>query len=355
MTEAVRHMQAAREVKRMQGKKIGAAMLAAAVAAMLGGCGEAVSMKPKKIYMGIACYNESDTFLSELISCVKTELENLEGASVTVTDAAGSQRTQEDQVQAMIDAGCNVLCVNLVDRADPSAIIDTAKENDVPIIFFNREPVAEDMMQWDKIYYVGADAKQSGIFQGELAAEAIKNNERIDRNNDGVIQYVILEGEPGHQDALIRTENAVETLKKHGVELEKVGHGIANWNRGQAANRMQQLIDQYQSRIELVLANNDDMALGAIDTYENMNVTEATVPVFFGIDGTLVGLEAVREGKLAGTVYNDKEGQAKAIVSLAESLVFGRETKDIEFIQGKYVYTPYKKVTKENVGEYLEE
>lgn len=104
---------------------------------------------------------------------------------------------------------------------------------------FNREPVAEDMLQWDKLYYVGADAKQSGVFQGEQAAAEIANNARIDRNKDGVIQYVILEGEPGHQDALIRTENAVETLRNHHIELEKIGHGIANWNRGQALNRMQ--------------------------------------------------------------------------------------------------------------------
>lgn len=340
----------------MKGKKVWAAIVAAGIAAAsFCGCGKTVSMKPQRIYMGIACYNKSDTFLSELVDCVKAELEEFDGASVTVTDAAGSQRTQEDQVQAMIDAGCNVLCVNLVDRADPSAIIDAAKENDVPIIFFNREPVAEDMMQWDKIYYVGADARQSGVFQGELAAEAIEDNERIDRNHDGIIQYAILEGEPGHQDALIRTENAVETLKQHGIELEKVGHGIANWNRGQATNRMQQLIDQYQNKIELVLANNDDMALGAVDAYEKMNFTESTVPVFFGIDGTSVGLNAVKEGKLSGTVYNDKEGQAEAIVALAEALVFNRETKDIVFTKDKYIYTPYKKVTAENVGEFLEE
>ena len=340
----------------MKGRKFCAAVLMTGVSvAALSGCGQTVSMKPQRIYMGIACYNESDTFLSELIDCVKAELGAIEGASVTVMDAEGSQRTQEDQVQAMIDAGCHVLAVNLVDRADPSAIIDAAKENDVPIIFFNREPVAEDMMQWDKIYYVGADAKQSGVFQGELAAEAIENDARIDRNNDGVIQYVILEGEPGHQDALIRTENAVDTLKNHGIALEKIGHGIANWNRGQAANRMQQLIEQHQNKIELVLANNDDMALGAIDAYEKKNFTESTVPSFFGIDGTAVGLEAVSNGKLSGTVYNDKTGQAQAIVKLSEYLVLGKSADDLEFTKEKYIYTPYKKVTAENVDMFIDE
>ena len=204
-------------------------------------------------------------------------------------DAAGSQKTQDDQVKELIDEGCNILCVNLVDRTDPSEIIDLARENEVPIIFFNREPVAEDLMQWSGLYYVGADADQSGVMQGELAADAIKADSRIDRDRDGKIQYVVLEGEAGHQDAILRTEKVVDTLKSRGIQLEKLSYGVANWNRAQAENRMTQMIGQHQNRIELVLANNDDMALGAIDAYEKLNITQSTVPVFFGIDGTEEG------------------------------------------------------------------
>ena len=270
--------------------------------------------------VGVACYNQSDIFISELLDCFEEKLNQLEKgsfeATVTVRDGAGSQRIQNDQVKELVDAGCNVLCVNLVDRADPSEIIDIARENDIPIIFFNREPVAEDMMQWDKLYYVGADAKQSGVMQGELAADAIETEPQIDRNKDGKIQYVVLEGEPGHQDAIIRTENAVDTLRGKGVELEKLSYGIANWNQAQAENRMLQMIGQHQNQIELVLANNDAMALGAIDAYKKLNRTESALPVFFGIDGTKEGLEAIKEKKMAGTVYNDKEGQAEAMAYL---------------------------------------
>lgn len=310
-----------------------------------------------QIYVGVASYNQSDTFISQMISCLKEELEELEndGFTVTVTirDAAGLQRTQDDQVEELIDAGCNVLCVNLVDRSNPSEIIDMARENDVPVIFFNREPVAGDMMQWDRLYYVGADAWQSGMIQGQLAAEVIKENPRIDRNKDGKIQYVILEGEPGHQDAIIRTENAVDTLKNYGIQLEKLSCGIANWNRAQAQNRMAQMIGQYQHNIELVLANNDDMALGAIDAYQKSNFTESAFPVFFGIDGTDVGLAAVADETLSGTVYNDKEGQAKAMAKLAAALVSNKGMEKIEFKKEKYIYLPYARVTVDNVGEYM--
>lgn len=301
-----------------------------------------------KVRVGVAYYNQSDTFLNELIACFKEELQSFESddleVTVTVRDAAGSQRTQDDQVKEMLDAGCNVLCVNLVDRADPSEIIDLARERDIPIIFFNREPVAEDLMQQDGLYYVGAEAEESGIMQGELAVDAIRQNDRIDRNKDGKIQYVVLEGEAGHQDAIIRTENAVETLKSNGIALEKLSYQIANWNRAQAQNRMEQMIGQYQNKIELVLANNDDMALGAMDAYRKLNYTESALPVFFGIDGTDVGLQAVRDGKMAGTVYNDKEGQAEAMAKLAEALVSGEGMDEIAFENQKYLYLPYAKV-----------
>ena len=209
-------------------------------------------------------------------------------------------------------------------------------------------------MQWSGLYYVGADADQSGVMQGELAADAIKADSRIDRDRDGKIQYVVLEGEAGHQDAILRTEKVVDTLKSRGIQLEKLSYGVANWNRAQAENRMTQMIGQHQNRIELVLANNDDMALGAIDAYEKLNITQSTVPVFFGIDGTEEGLKAIVDSKMAGTVYNDKEGQAKAMAELAAALVSGEGMEDISFINEKYIYLPYEKITRENVDEFLD-
>lgn len=325
---------------------------------LLCACGRAEQDTAEKVQVGVTYYDQSDTFLGELLADFKEQLKKCERdgleTSVIIQDAGGMQKTQNDQVKELIDAGCNVLCVNLVDRADPSEIIDLAREYDVPIIFFNREPVAEDMMQWDKLYYVGAYARQSGQMQGELAADLIKSDGRIDRNKDGKIQYVVLEGEPGHQDAIIRTETAVESLRENGIVLEKKGYQIANWNRAQAQNRMEQMISQYRNDIELVLANNDDMALGALDAYKKLNYTETNLPVFFGIDGTDVGLEAVAGRRLSGTVYNDKEGQAKAMAELAEALVTGGEPEEIGLTNERYCYLPYFKVTIENVEEYLE-
>lgn len=343
----------------MKKKRFLAAAMIFCMSLSLGACGRKQNTGSDKIRIGVAYYNQSDTFLEELNTCFKEKLKSLgEGGSeitVATLDAAGSQRTQNDQVEELIDMGCNVLCVNLVDRTDPSDIIDLAREYDIPIIFFNREPVAEDLLQWDELYYVGADAKQSGVMQGELAAEIVGATSQIDRNKDGKIQYVVLEGEAGHQDAIIRTENAVNTLKNKGIELEKISSQIANWNRAQAQNRMEQILSQYQNKIELVLANNDDMALGALDAYEKLNVTESARPVFLGIDGTVEGLQAVMDGRISGTVYNDKEGQAENMARLAIAAVSGKGMEDIQFTKDKYIYLPYHKVTRENVNGFLKE
>lgn len=341
-------------------KKILAAVLVLVVAVqMLCACEKQSPAVTNKVYLGVACYNQSDTFLSEWLVCVQEELGKLEEAglktAMTIVDAAGSQRTQDDQVKELIDAGCNVLCVNLADRTDTSTIIDLARDSELPVIFFYGEPVAEDMEQWEKLYYVGTETKQAGELQGELAAETIEANKKIDRNKDGKIQYVALEGEPGHQDAIVRTENAVDTLKNKGVELDKLGYGIANWNRAQAENRMMQMISQYRNKIELVLANSDDMALGAIDAYEKLNYTESNMPVFFGIDGTRDGLEAVKDLRLAGTVYHDKEGMAEVIAELSAALVTGEGMDKIPFENGRYIYLHFEKVTKDNVDRFMEE
>lgn len=333
----------------MKNKKIiTAVVLLCMIMQGLWGCEKQDLPSEQAIYIGVTYYDQSDTFLNELLECFKKEIRKLESqdkkVTMTIQGAGGSQKTQNDQVKELIAGGCNVLCVNLVDRTDPSEIIDLARDYDIPLIFFNREPVAEDMQQWDKLYYVGADAQESGTMQGEIVADVIKKNPQIDRNKDGKIQYVVLEGEPGHQDTIIRTENAVEALKENGIELEKLSYGLANWNRAQAENRMSQMISQYQTKIELVLANNDEMALGAIDAYEKLNYTESTLPLFFGIDGTRVGLKAVRESKLDGTVYNDKEGQAEAMAKLAEALVSGEGMDEIAFENQKYLYLPYAKV-----------
>ena len=322
------------------------------------GCASQKPARPSdKIKIGVTIYDQYDTFLSQYMDCFTKELEADEDVDVVVYNASQSQQTQNSQVKKMIEDGCDVICVNLVDRTDPSTVIDAAKKADVPIIFFNRELVEGDIGRWNRLFYVGADAAQSGILEGELAASTCLSDKSIDRNGDGKIQYIVLEGEAGHQDAIVRTEYSVDTLVKKGVEVDKLGYAIANWNRAQAQTKVASFIENYGDGIELIMSNNDDMALGAIDAYEAAGMLKSDWPVIFGIDGTTVGLEAVRDDKMTGTVYNDKEGQAQAMYRLAVTIARGGSIEDLsdefEITDGKYIRLSYEKITATNINKYL--
>ena len=253
----------------------------------------------------------------------------------------------------MIDAGCDIMCVNLVDRTAPGKIIKLARQNNIPIIFFNREPVKEDLMQWNKLYYVGCDAEQSGVMQGQIAADYIKANKNVDKNNDGKIQYVLLEGEAGHQDAISRTDCSVKTIINNGINLEKLSYQFADWNRGQAENRTTQLIDQYGNNIDMIISNNDEMAIGAVEAYKKSGYGEDEWPIICGIDGLNDALIAVKEGQMQGTVYNDKEDQSMEIAKLVVDIFKGNDLKKHNLDSGKYYVSQYKKVDINNVDDFI--
>ena len=209
------------------------------------------------------------------------------------------------------------------------------------------------MSQWNQLYYVGCEAKQSGEMQGEIAADYIKNHPEVDRNQDGRIQYILLEGEAGHQDAISRTDSSVKTLIEQGINLEKLSYLFADWNRGQAENRMNQIISQYGTEVEMVISNNDEMALGAIEAYKDAGYNRQEWPIIFGIDGLEDALEAIQNGTMQGTVYNDKEDQAEEMARLAVDIYDGKNQEVQSLQEEKYYVSQYRKVDISNVEDFI--
>lgn len=329
-------------------------MLLAALV-LLSGCG---GRKDDSLRIGTALYTQDDTFISTVaqnLEWMVREAESGTGNKITLFTADGksSQSTQMDQVDRFLARGCDVLFVNLVDRTAAAVIADKAEAEGVPLIFFNRQPVAEDIQRWERIYYVGADARESGELQGKLVLDAWRaDRETLDRSGDGILQYVMLEGEPGHQDSLLRTEYAVKAVTDGGVEVEKLANETANWNRAQAAARTAQWLEEFGEGIEVIFANNDDMALGAIDALAD--TPRDRWPLIVGVDATAPALEAVAAGQLYGTVHNDGRGQAQAMMDLALALWEGEEPA-MELVEGHYIWLPYRAVTRENLEEFLEQ
>ena len=312
---------------------------------VLTGCqGTQKEEEKTSIRIGISLYRGDDTFINNIrneLEAKAKEYEQEHGIKVIldIQEAKGSQNTQNNQVERFISLGCDVLCVNPVDRMDASVIIDKAMTAEVPVVFFNRQPVEEDMNRWDQLYYIGVDAKETAVLQGQIVVDLYRTDpSAVDIDGDGVVSYVMLEGESSHQDSLIRTEWSVQTLKDGGVPIEKITGGIANWERSQASALMEQWLEEYPETIELVVSNNDDMALGAIDALERTKTTGVNV---IGIDGTIPGMEAVEKGKLLGTVSANKEVYGSAIIELAASCALGENPpEEYPLTDGTYYWPP---------------
>ncbi len=336
-------------------KRLCSLLCALALLAGLTGCGE---RPPPTIRVGVALYQQDDTFISTVVQDLqRLALEEEQATNVkinlNIADGRSSQSLQNEQVDRFLDRGYDVICVNIVDRTAAAVIIDKAQSSGVPVIFFNREPVVEDLRRWDRAYYVGSPAGSAGVLQGGIVLDAWRAG-GLDRNGDGVLQYVMLEGEAGHQDTLLRTEYCIRTLTEAGVPTEKLANNTANWQRGQASIRMHQWLAEFGGDIEVVFANNDDMALGAIDACREAHVEN--LPFIVGVDATPPALAAMVEGDLRGTVQNDAAGQAASILSLITALTSGQDpAQAVDLTDGTYVWLKYTAVTPENLRAFLPE
>lgn len=339
------------------GERCLALLLSLALLPAAPGCAPAREKETDTLRLGVAVYSQDDTFIASVTQNLErlvqeAEVELGRKINISVVDGANNQTTQMEQVDRFLSRGCDMLFINIVDRTAAAVLIDKAEAAGAPAIFFNRQPVAEDIDYRDQVYYVGARAEESGALQGRLVLDAW-NDEGLglDRNGDGVLQYVMLEGEPGHQDSLLRTEWSVKTLSDAGVAVEKLASDAANWNRGQAAAKMAQWLREFGGNIEVVFSNNDDMALGAIDA---IRAWEGPDPLVVGVDGTAPALEAMAAGDLYGTVLNDARGIAQAMVDLALALAEGEDpAQAVDLQDGHYVWLPYQKIDWTNLDQFL--
>lgn len=316
-------------------------MILALIIAVAGFCflipSSPAKKKIKELKIGISVYNLDDTFIASIIKEIELNVikrEKMTGYKITlsIVDGRGSQTGQNDQVDKFINQKYDVLCINLVDRTAASTIIEKAKNAEIPLVLFNREPVQADMYLWDRVFYVGSMPQEAGIMQGNMILNQYeKDPGSIDKNQDGMIQYVILEGEQGHQDALIRTEYCLKPLIENDIPLERLANANANWQTSLAEEQMNNWLKKYGDKIEVIFSNNDEMALGAISAIEKANMD--TDIKIVGVDGVEQALQAIKDHKMLGTVINDAKSQAAGIVDIAFSQAIGQNMEDITGLQ----------------------
>ncbi|MGL4992178.1 MAG: galactose ABC transporter substrate-binding protein [Sarcina sp.] len=302
-------------------------------------CGCYSSNTNEKTTIGISVYDGNDVFISDIIGELQNKVTNLENIKIEIISADNNQFKQNDDIDSFIKNGVDILCINIVDRRSASTLINKAKKANVPIIFFNREPVYEDMVLWDKAYYIGAVAKDSAIMQSEIVSDIWKDKRKsVDKNNDEKIQYVVLEGELGHQDSIIRSKYCVKELENLNIDCQRVANIICNWSFDEAYKNMNILLGR-EKNIEVIFSNNDAMALGAIKAFKDL---EVDIPIVVGVDGIKEAIYSIEEGELYGTIINNSMNHANSMYKLITKIL-NNEVLDHE----KYIWISQTKVIRE--------
>ena len=326
-------------------------LLCAALALLLLGAPALAEELPA---FGVCIYDGTDTFMASLRLHLETYAHGK--ARLTVYDSRNDQNLQNDQVEGMLEAGADVLIINPVDRLAAGYLIEKARKRQTPVLFVNKEPLLEDLLLYEHAFYVGADGAQSGRLSGEILAEYFLAHPEADKNDDGTVQYVLIKGEPGHQDAELRTQNALKPLQEAGFRVEKLQEDTGMWRRQLGQEKMAGFLLAWGDQIECVIANNDEMALGAINALKAAGYFSGGrfMPVV-GVDAISQAIEALRQGSLLGTVFNDGEQQAMAAVDLAILLAKGEEITADTYaypISGeRFVWIPYQRITREDLPD----
>ena len=330
---------------------------------------------PKEEYTGPFGYLQSQFADTHATACRKaaSAIADPKGWTIDFAEANMDQVQMNDKLDLMLTKGYKVIIAGMVQAAAGDVMIQKteAAGADRYIIFYKNEPNPIDKFTASKqAYFCGSIYQQAGLCEGQAIEKYMKANPTAwDKNGDGILQYVQLVGRLGSMEAAYRTEYSIKYLTDAGIKVEKLFEDTAEYNRAKAMEKMQTWLTALgDKQVEAVFANNDDMALGAVEALKAVGYFAADgklyVPVV-GVDATAVGRDAIRDGTMLATSYNNPIALGQATVYLAYSLANGLElTKEnlggFEMSNrdrtidatGKYIWLDYVYVDKDNLVEF---
>lgn len=302
--------------------------------------------------VGVAIYQFNDNFMTLYRNEIEAYFKTLETDSVkynvTIVDGKNDMAEQTNQVNTFITQGMDVIILNLVQTSSADALIQKVVDAEIPLVLINREPLAYDkdgntideayegILNNAAVCYVGADARQSGTFQGEIVAELPDHG---DINGDGKISYVMIEGDPENIDAQYRTEFSIKALTDAGYEVDCLTDQVGNWDQTNGQTIAANALSQYGEDVEVIFCNNDAMALGAAAAITAAGRTVGEDIYLLGVDALDECVEMVNNGTMTGTVLNDAVGQSHTAVDVAVKALNGEAIDN-------YYWVDYVKVTK---------
>ncbi len=297
--------------------------------------------------IGVCIYKFDDNFMTLYRNELQSYLE-AGGATVSIMDGKNDQVEQTNQIQNFITEDVDVLIVNLVQSSAAQQITDQCNTAGIPVVFINREPDDTEKQRWTdngvKATYVGADAKQSGTFQGEIVLDLPNKG---DINGDGTVSYVMVIGDPENVDAQYRTEFSIKALTDAGMKVEELDAQRGDWDQARGQEIVANALTANGDAVEVVFCNNDAMALGAKQAIEAAGRTVGKDIYLLGVDALTDALEGVIAGTITGTVFNDHIGQSHAAAEAAASFAAGDTLETL-------IGVDYIKVTQDNAQEILD-
>ena len=304
----------------------------------------------KTYKVGVAIYQYNDNFMTLYRQEIENYFKTLETDKVkyeiTMVDGKNDMAEQTNQIETFITQKMDVIICNLVQTSSAEVIIDKVVAADIPLVLINREPLGETdesypgIVNNPKVCYVGADARQSGTYQGEMIL-ALDN--KGDINGDGVVKYVMVVGDPENPDAQYRTEYSIKALTDAGVKTECLVENVGNWETTKGQEIVATALAQFGDEVEVVFCNNDGMALGAAQAISAAGRTVGKDIYLVGVDALTECQEMVQNGTMTGTVLNDHIGQSHAAVDVAVKLLNGESIDN-------YYWVNYVKVDKAYFG-----
>jgi len=285
----------------------------------------------KTIKAGVLLYRFDDAYISLVReSLEKIQRENEGKIQFVFYDGKNDQSVQNETLDALLEKNnVDLLLINLVETNSTRDVINKIKEKNIPGIFFNREPVSIDAIKsYNKSYYVGTEAAEAGVLQGKVITNAWNSNKSsIDKNNDGILQYIMLMGESDNLEAITRTKYSILSINNSGIKTQELALKVCNWNKEEAKNAIQALLSQLGNKVEAIIANNDSMAIGAIEALQeygyNKGDKSQTITVV-GVDAIPEAQKLIEEGIMTGSVLQDSYALAKALYEVGTNLVYNR-------------------------------
>lgn len=282
--------------------------------------------------------------------------------NLTMYDAADDMAKQVEQATILVTDKPDFVIINLAEVASGQQLVDMFTDAGIPFLFYNKEPSAETVQSVvvdSGSIFIGTTPREAGDMQGEILADMWAEDTSIDRNGDGMLQFVEFMGEPNNPEAIARTQYSEETAIALGVPLDPVLEYpiVANWDSTQANDRMTATWAA-NNDIEVVFCNNDDMAIGviaALNTFGYNTGSEGDPSiVVIGVDATDAAFEAIRTGRMTATVKQDGDAMGYANVRIAINyLQTGSWLEGLDYTMaddGYSVRIPYAKITAEEAA-----